>query len=585
MQSKFLLFVLSFVALPLCSAATTATSCNAPGSLTATMRSHPSAAAWAALGGWFGERQQYACAIPALQSAVQLDPRSARLHSTLGYSLMASGHAGQAVSELQRAVALAPRDVKAFLTLGLTLHSLHRTAEAEDAWQTALNIDPLNRTALDWLAKARIESGEFEEAIALLQSEPKDSESSLDLALAYSRSGSFDSAAETLLRALRSNPKDARLILALASVYSQAHRYDDATELLRKATTVYPRDSALLLEYLRLLVLQGNFSSARALVDRLRKEQSQDFELLYLSGVIANGEQNYTLAVQQLQAAVQQNPQHYDALFNLGIALLRLGQPQAARDALLRAEAIDTLAADVHFQLAQALRQLGDSAAAQSELKLFQERQQATLQLALGQSKAGQAAQALRNGQTDQAIQLYRDAVAAQPQNASFHFDLAQALGSSSRPSDRAEQRSELEKSIVLRPGFAAAENQLGLLAAQNGENANAEASFRNALRVRPSFAEAANNLGTLLGSLSRDTEAESFFRSAVSAKPNFAQAWLNLAATLAAEGRLDEAKSAAQNMHRIDPANREAVHLLQLLSQSTMVSTATKSPTNKVSR
>ena len=85
---------------------------------------------------------------------------------------------------------------------------------------------------------------------------------------------------------------------------------------------------------------------------------------------------------------------------------------------------------------------------------------------------------------------------------------------------DPLQERATLEKAIALKPGFAAAENQLGFVEARSGDTAAAEHHFRSSLAAVPRFARALNNLGTLLGQEGRDTEAEVFFRSAVSANP-----------------------------------------------------------------
>ena len=291
-----------------------------------------------------------------------------------------------------------------------------------------------------------------------------------------------------------------------------------------------------------------------------------DFDALYLSGVIENDEQQFAAAAEHLKAAVALEPNHYDARFNLGNALFHLQQNEAARTQLEKAVVLDPSQAQGHFHLAQVLRAMGQTAEAQAQLKLFQEQQQATLKLALGQTKAGQAAQALKDGHAGQAATLYREAIEAQPQNASFEFDLAQALGQIGDPGNLPEERAALEKAIRLKPGFAAAENQLGFLAAQAGDNAAAEKHFRSALASMPRFAEAANNLGTLLGQEGHDVEAEACFRSALSANPRSVQAWVNLAATLASESRFPEARAAVESALQVSPQDADALRLQQML-------------------
>jgi Tfp pilus assembly protein PilF len=146
-------------------------------------------------------------------------------------------------------------------------------------------------------------------------------------------------------------------------------------------------------------------------------------------------------------------------------------------------------------------------------------------------------------------------------------------------PENLLQQRAALEKAIQLKPGFAAAENQLGYVAVRAGDAATAEQHFRNALAAVPRFAEASNNLGTLLGQQGRDTEAEVRFRSAVSANPRYIRAWVNLAATLASESRFPEAREAVDGALKIDPQDPDALRLQKMLAGAKDGSSSTNVP------
>jgi tetratricopeptide (TPR) repeat protein len=276
------------------------------------------------------------------------------------------------------------------------------------------------------------------------------------------------------------------------------------------------------------------------------------------------------------------NPNHYDVRFNLGTAYAHQKQNDAAREQLEKAVTLDPSKAEAHFHLAQVLRALGQTTDAQTQLKLFEQCQQATTTLALGQTKAGQAAQALDAGNITQAISLYREAIDALPQDAVLEYDLALAL---ERASDAAGERAALEKALQLRPGFAEAENQLGLVTARAGEISAAEQHFRNAIAAAPSYAAADNNLGTLLGQQGKDREAETFLRSAVSANPRFGQAWVNLAATLASESRFTEARAAVESALRIDPRNADALRLREMLAGAAGGEPSASSPSSASAR
>ena len=59
---------------------------------------------------------------------------------------------------------------------------------------------------------------------------------------------------------------------------------------------------------------------------------------------------------------------------------------------------------------------------------------------------------------------------------------------------------SAFRDAIRLRPNFAEAHNNLGLLLTQTGETENAILAFREAIKYRPDYAEAHGNLGNCPG-------------------------------------------------------------------------------------
>ena len=216
-----------------------------------------------------------------------------------------------------------------------------------------------------------------------------------------------------------------------------------------RARTSIPTITTIQL-YLRVLVLQDDDSDAEPIAKRFLDQHPHDFDALYLSGVIENDEQQFAAAAGHLKAAVALEPSHYDARFNFGVALLHLNQNEAACTQLEKAVVLDPSQAQGHFLLAQVLRAMGRTAEGPGAALLIRQEQQQSqiIKLALGQTKAGQAAQALKDGHADQAAALYREAIEAQPQNASFEFDLAQALGQIGDPGNLPEERAALSKRL-----------------------------------------------------------------------------------------------------------------------------------------
>lgn len=550
------------------------TSCHGPESLESAVRDHPSSKVWAALAGWFGEQGRSSCASSALHSALRLEPDSAPLHYYMGLTLHSEHKAEESLKELRRSIELDPAELRPRLLEGVILNDLGKRAEAEETWENALAIDPDSVVALDWLAKARIADRQFQAAIDLLQSAPADVVLTLDTALAYSQDGQFEKAVAILTTAVSKSPGDIRLNEALATLYVQSHRYQAAVDVLGEALKLHPKHQELELRYLQVLVLTGDAARARPLAEQILVAHPHEFEGLYLSGILDVDAQKYDSAIARLRAAAEINPDHYDVQYQLGVALLRTHCITEARDHLERAVALNPDEAQAHFQLAQALRMLNQSADAEAQLKQYKERAAAETNRALAANKSNLAERALRSGDAKQAVELYREGVAARPDDAVLQYNLAVALAGTG---DHDAERAALEQALQLRPGFAEAENRLGYLAASSGRLAAAEQHFRNALAAAPSYSEAANNLGTLLGQQGRDHEAEVYFQTAVKANPRYGDAWVNLAATLASESQFASAREAVEHALRVDAENAGALRLRQMLPTASQA----KSPTS----
>ena len=93
----------------------------------------------------------------------------------------------------------------------------------------------------------------------------------------------------------------------------------------------------------------------------------------------------------------------------------------------------------------------------------------------------------------------------------------------------------------------------LGVVAHQLGRQDAADLIGR-AVALKPEFAEAHNDLGVVLGAQGKLTEAIACFEHAVKLKPRYAEAQLNLANALSTLGRLDQAATRYEQALAIDP-------------------------------
>jgi tetratricopeptide (TPR) repeat protein len=175
--------------------------------------------------------------------------------------------------------------------------------------------------------------------------------------------------------------------------------------------------------------------------------------------------------------------------------------------------------------------------------------------------------------QLEQAVQVYRRAIARAPQDWAFHFNLGRLLR---RCDHAAEAVVELKRAAELVPQHEEVYYHLGNVWAQLGQSAAAVTNFQKAIQLMPRFREAYNGLGLALADQGRYEEAIRQYETALRLKPDFAGAHVNLGLALSRLGRIEEAKQHYQTALKINPNSPGAyVNLGKLLNSQGQLSSA----------
>lgn len=504
--------------------------CTAPPALQAHMKAHPGVQAWIELGNWFGEQNRFACAQNAFRSALRLDPKSAQVNYLLGLSLFESHKLADAVSPLQASIQADPGVLRPHLLLGSVYAGLGQLADAASEWSAALHIDPNNDMALHGLSQALLAAQDYQGEIGLLHSAKLDPQLAIDLAVAYNAAGMTDQSVATITSALKANPNSVPLSAALVALDVKNKLYDEAERLAEKCYQAHPGDVEAQVSYMKTLVLNGDWVKARPVGQQLLTDAPHRFETLYLNGILERQAGNFTAARDHLTAAAALNTRESNLYYNLGVAYARLHDPADAIDALRKALALGDTQPETHFELANALRIQGQTDAARQQMVLYQKQMQHEAQVTVAASKTAEADQDMQKGDVQLAIQRYREAQTANPEDATIPWKLSLALDKSGDLEDEAKA---LQQVIAIDPTFALAQNQLGYLDSRRGDMA----------------------------------AAEEHFRQAVHAAPGFTQAWISLAATLGMESKFPEARDAVTSALRLDPRNAQARELSHQLT------------------
>jgi tetratricopeptide (TPR) repeat protein len=268
--------------------------------------------------------------------------------------------------------------------------------------------------------------------------------------------------------------------------------------------------------------------------------------------------------IRLLREAVSEDPDLWEARYNLGIMLAERGELAAARVELERAHELAPNAEDVVSALGEVLRRGDDSLAAgrvlASFVQSFPRAARARRVLVMVLRESGQADAAL-----EQARELLRQAPgdsSALAELALTHLELGQV--------EVAELM--IREALDVEPRSAVVERAAGLIALRRGEDALAFAHFAKATDLDPTDTAAGLNTATVLLQAGVFARAEKHFRAVLAVEPGAKEAKLGLAAALRGQGSRDKpapyqaAESLLLEVLAATPGDWAAAHNLAVL-------------------
>jgi tetratricopeptide (TPR) repeat protein len=125
-----------------------------------------------------------------------------------------------------------------------------------------------------------------------------------------------------------------------------------------------------------------------------------------------------------------------------------------------------------------------------------------------------------KQGQTEEAIANYREALKIDPNVSGLHFELAEMLNSSAVPGGHEEAKKEYDAALAVNPQDERAECRLGDLAALWGDQKSAAEHYNRALKLQPNDAEAIIGLAKTLMTANQPDKAMPLLEQAVQLDP-----------------------------------------------------------------
>jgi tetratricopeptide (TPR) repeat protein len=281
-------------------------------------------------------------------------------------------------------------------------------------------------------------------------------------------------------RAADLDPADSRWPYLAGFVALEGGDFEAAESRLSAAAELSPDDAIIRLRLAETALAAGNLALARERFDGLSGGPGMTAARHSGLGRIAVREGRYKEAAGDLESALRLAPSATRLRHPLGMAYRQLG---------------DRGAASANF----AARGNGQVPVPDPLLISIGERSQSA-QFFLEQGYA-----AARAGQTDRAVEAFRRAVAASPDDVSAMLSLAQGLNQAGAT---AEAREWLDKAVARHPEDPVARLRLGMAQERAGEEKPALASYEAAVALDPGLHQARFLLGDSLMRAGRYAEA-----------------------------------------------------------------------------
>lgn len=384
---------------------------------------------------------------------------------------------------------------------------------------------------------------EFDEALASAAS------NEAALALAHGRLGqsyhAYDFRGPALAcyeRAMAYAPNDSRWPRLAADV---AHRQGDsrrAETLYRSALALIPGDVPTAVHLGEILVERGRLDEADTLFTMALELDPHCLRARAKWGEIALSRGHYGLAVERLEAVLMALPEANRLHYSLAMAYRGLGDQGRARSHL---EKLGTVGVRLDDPLLQAVAALASG----ERLWLLKGRQ------------------AFGAGHYEQAVEAFRQALAADPQSVRSRVNLASALGAAGDPLEAIEQ---YRRVLAVSPDQLTAHFNLGVLLARDQRDDEAEPHLVRVCQSTPDDGAAQRELAQLLHRSGRWQEALSHYGEAVRLDPSDGVARLGEGQLLVGAQRYAEALERLEQGHRMLPQDGQlATALAKLLAAS----------------
>jgi tetratricopeptide (TPR) repeat protein len=248
------------------------------------------------------------------------------------------------------------------------------------------------------------------------------------------------------------------------------------------------------------------------------KKDAADF---FLKANVAFKQNNYTEAIRLYDEAIAKNQDFSDAYLNKGIALMKIGKINDAREVLTEAIDLDATLLQANLVRAESSLRLGDFRGAEDDLKKISKQYADSSKFFLIRGNLMEAV-----SRTSEALADFDKSISLNPKNVEAFVNRGAVYY---KLHSYPLAKEDFVSAIKLNPSQPEALNNLGLIATNNKEWKDAIFYFDRILNLNPADPLALNNKGYVLIQTGALNEAKKLIDRTLDAQPNNGYALRNL--------------------------------------------------------
>jgi len=389
-------------------------------------------------------------------------------------------------------------------------------------------------------------ANQLETLRAQVDKSPKDADLNGQYALALATYGRDERANTAFQRARLLAPSDARWALYQSFVLRRLARTEEALLVADEGLSASPGQIDLMVRRAELLLDLGQFDEAETLLDAVLVENAAYPLAQFYKGRIHVQKGQWPLAVERFSKMLNDGIRANEVHFNLANAFRRVGQPEKAVK---------------HLEISQS--------GGQTKIEGFDLIIREFNVLNLGdQPHVVRGATYYRNGNISKAIAEFEQAYQKNPDNIGTHVHLIRMYGHN-RQLDKALEH--YNKAVSMDPGFNQLESNLGFAYKVSGDYANAAEAYGKAVERKPNDATLQAELATSLDKSGHLEAAINHYEKSLELNPANRDLRHSLGDAFIAFGDFNKARDVLKSA--LKPEDQKTIVVLRSLAKSYVLS------------